>query len=73
MTSIRFLTDNEFEKLAKIQVLTDYIRTRQQEIEQYNREHGVDPSVIINGRRQTNVGLFRAYVVAYLKQTSKNS
>ncbi|NOQ45352.1 MAG: mechanosensitive ion channel [Desulfobulbaceae bacterium] len=71
MTSIRFLSDEELDNLAKIQILTDYIRTRQQEIEQYNKKHGVDPSVIINGRRQTNAGLFRAYVVAYLKQNPK--
>lgn len=71
MTSIRFLSDEELDKLAKVQLLTDYIRTRQQEIEQYNQKHGVDPSMIINGRRQTNAGIFRAYVIAYLKQNPK--
>lgn len=71
MTSIRFLSDEELDKLAKVQLLTDYIRARQQEIKQYNQEHGVDPSMIINGRRQTNAGIFRAYVIAYLKQNPK--
>ena len=71
MTSIRFLSDAELEDRAKIELLTDYIRNRQQEIEQFNREHGIDTSEIINGRRQTNVGLFRAYVIAYLKQNPK--
>jgi len=68
MTSIRFLSDAELENMAKIELLTDYIRNRQQEIEQFNKEHGIDTSEIINGRRQTNAGLFRAYVIAYLKQ-----
>jgi miniconductance mechanosensitive channel len=27
--------------------------------------------MIINGRRQTNAGIFRAYVIAYLKQNPK--
>jgi len=71
MTSIRFLSDAELEDMAKIELLTDYIRNRQQEIEQFNREHGIDTSKIINGRRQTNAGLFRAYVIAYLKQNPK--
>ena len=71
MTSIRFLSDEELEDMAKIQLLTDYIRNRQQEIEQFNKEHGIDSSTIINGRRQTNAGLFRAYVIAYLKQNPK--
>jgi len=71
MTSIQFLSDEELEDMAKIQLLTDYIRNRQQEIEQFNKEHGIDSSTIINGRRQTNAGLFRAYVIAYLKQNPK--
>ncbi len=71
MTSIRFLSSEELDQLAKIQLLTDYIHAKQQEIEQYNKEHGVDPSVAVNGRRQTNVGVFRAYVIAYLKQNPK--
>ncbi len=71
MTSIRFLEDSELEELAAIQLITDYIHARQREIETYNREHQVDDSVIINGRRQTNVGVFRAYVEAYLKNNPK--
>ena len=71
MTSIRFLNDEELEELAKIQLVSDYIRQKQQEIESWNREHAVDSSVIINGRRQTNAGIFRAYVEAYLKNNNK--
>ncbi len=71
MTSIRFLTDQELDKLAKIQIITDYIRNRQQEIKTFNKEHTADPSMIINGRCQTNAGIFRAYVIAYLRQNPK--
>lgn len=71
MNSIRFVTDQELQKLSEIMLLSDYIQNRQQEIEQYNREHEVDTSVLINGRRQTNVGIFRAYVIAYLKNHPK--
>jgi len=71
MTSIRFLTDQELDKLAKIQIITDYIRSRQQEIKTFNKEHTADPSMIINGRCQTNAGIFRAYVIAYLQQNPK--
>ena len=71
MTSIRFLSDTELDKLAKIHLLTDYIHTRQQEIEQYNLDNDIDSSVIINGRSQTNAGIFRAYMIAFLKQNPK--
>ncbi len=71
MTSIRFLTESELNELAKIQIISDYIKTRQQEIELYNREHNTDSSMPVNGRHQTNAGLFRAYVIAYLRQNPK--
>ncbi len=68
MTSIRFLTKNEIEQLKKIHLLKNYLQTRELEVELYNREHEVDASMPVNGRRLTNVGTFRKYVEAYLKQ-----
>ena len=61
-TSVRFLTDEMIEKFKKIQVLRDYIEQKQQEIAEYNKEHNIDDSVVVNGRRMTNLGTFRAYV-----------
>ncbi len=71
MNSIRFISDEELEEFARIALIRDYVRGKQEEIETYNREHGVDTSVVINGRRQTNVGIFRAYIAAYLRQHPK--
>lgn len=71
MNSIRFITDEELRNLSKIQLLRNYIQQKQKEIEEYNKRHGVDTSVIINGRRQTNIGIFRAYIAAYLRQHPK--
>lgn len=34
----------------------------------YNAEHTFDTSQLINGRRLTNVGTFRAYLVRYLRK-----
>ena len=36
-------------------------------MEEYNKEHHIDNSVLVNGRRQTNLGVFRAYLTNYLK------
>ncbi|HEB51102.1 MAG TPA: mechanosensitive ion channel family protein [Desulfobulbus sp.] len=71
MNSIRFITDDELEGFAGIELIRDYVRAKQREIEEYNRAHGVDTSVMINGRRQTNIGIFRAYIAAYLRQHPK--
>jgi len=38
-----------------------------EEVNQYNKENGLDMSFRINGRRLTNLGTFRAYLLSYLK------
>ena len=55
----------------KIQLLRDHLIKQQQEIGTYNDEVGVDTSSLANGRRITNLGTFRAYLVAYLKNHPK--
>ena len=39
----------------------------QAEIDRHNQELGVDTDCPLNGRRQTNIGLFRAYALAWLR------
>ena len=36
-------------------------------VKEYNKEHHIDNSILVNGRRQTNLGVFRAYLTNYLK------
>ena len=66
--SIRFLNENELLELKKIQLVSTYIDHRQNEINQYNKTHHIDKSVLINGRNMTNFGLFRKYITQYLSQ-----
>ena len=47
------------------------MQDKQREIEEHNREHGIDDGSPVNGRRMTNFGTFRAYVVAYLREHPK--
>lgn len=65
--SIRFVAPEVREELKKIHLITDFIESRQQVIEAFNRNHNVDTSVLINGRRMTNIGVFRHYIEFYLK------
>ena len=46
---------------------SDYIELREKELVAWNQEHGIDDAELVNGRRMTNIGTFRAYVAAYLK------
>lgn len=64
--SIRYLNEEEIDKLQGIELLKDYIKERHEEIKQYNATHQVDKSILMNGRNLTNVGLFRIYIERYL-------
>ena len=67
-SSIRFLDVNELQDLKKIQLISNYINLRQNEIDKFNKTHQVDKSVLINGRNMTNFGVFRKYITQYLSQ-----
>ena len=69
-SSIKFLTDEKIEDYKKIQLVKPYIEHRQREILKYNDKIEADKSVLINGRNQTNFGVFRKYVNAYLHENS---
>lgn len=69
LTTIRFLTEAEIENLKSIKLLRDYLTQKRVEIETFNRSlyQESELSTVVNGRRLTNVGTFRAYCTAYLK------
>ena len=68
LSSIKFCDTEMLERFTKIQLITNAIQDRQAEIKASNEEKNVDESTIVNGRRLTNIGIFRAYVDAYLRQ-----
>lgn len=59
------------ERFQKFELLKNYIIKKQEEINSYNKEHTTNPDQLINGRRQTNIGVFRAYIIAYLRNHPK--
>ncbi len=65
--SIRFLTEDDLQKMKRIQLVSHYIDVRQEEINKYNKTYNVDKSLSINGRNMTNFGLFRKYITNYLE------
>ncbi|MDR2275781.1 MAG: mechanosensitive ion channel family protein [Sphingobacterium sp.] len=70
ISTIRFLADDEIERLKDIQILRPYIEDRARTIDEFNSIHQIDPSNPINGRKMTNLGMFRAYALTYLRQKS---
>ena len=56
-----------YDKLMKVDYLKEYLTTKQTEIDQYNKERNIDTTVALNGRRLTNLGVYRIYLTEYLK------
>lgn len=67
-SSIRFLTADDLDDLKKIALIKPYIEHRQKDIEAYNKRTEADKSLLINGRNQTNLGVFRKYADAFLHE-----
>ena len=67
MSSIRFCDDAMLERLSRIHYMADYLEEKRREIETWNATHEGEPVTSLHPRRLTNIGTFRAYVVAYLR------
>ena len=68
VNTIRFLTDEEVGRFGKFALLREYIAEKKRAIEQFNESPDRDPAVNADVRRLTNVGTFRAYIEAYLRE-----
>ena len=70
MNSIKFCDNSMLEKYQKIDLLNDYIKNKISDINQDN-SYTKNNDSIVNSRNLTNVGTFRAYIHAYLRNNSK--
>ena len=67
MRSIRFADEGLLEKFQRFDLLKGYLQSRLDEVNAHNQTVNTDLSELVNGRRLTNIGTFRAYIMAYLK------
>ena len=68
LTSIHFLDAKEIERYRGFRLLKDYIADKEKQLAEHNAALGLTERNLVNGRRLTNVGTFRAYVAAYLRE-----
>lgn len=68
VSSIKFCDAEMIKRFSKIQFIKDYIAEMDKELAAFNAKAGVDSTNLVNGRRMTNVGTFRAYTEAYLRE-----
>ncbi|MFG0518504.1 mechanosensitive ion channel family protein [Kluyvera intermedia] len=65
-TSVHFLDEQEQQRLIQARLLKPYMNSRHEEITMWNQQHGGGESVL-NLRKMTNIGTFRAYLNEYLR------
>ena len=66
-SSVKFLENDDIEKLKKVDLISNYINSRVKDINNHNAKNNIDKSMLLNGRNLTNLGVFRVYVEKYLK------
>ena len=70
LSSVKYLSVNEVDKLKNIELISSYLTTRQGVIDEYNAANNVNKELLINGRNLTNLGVFRKYIESYIHNHS---
>lgn len=71
VNTIRYCTPEMIEKYKHYSLIKDYLTQKEEDIAEYNKANHIDTSEIMNGRQQTNLGVFRAYIKAYIDNNPK--
>lgn len=71
MKSVRFCDEQMLEKYRQFRLISNYVVEKEKEISDYNKNLGIENDLVPNGRRQTNLGIFRKYLEEYLKSNPK--
>ena len=71
VNTVRYCTPEMLEKYKHYGLVKEYLIEREKDIAEYNKANNIDTSEIMNGRQQTNLGVFRAYIKAYLNNNPK--
>jgi miniconductance mechanosensitive channel len=71
MNSIEFCDAAMIDRFKRFDYISKYISDKQKELAEYNAKQTVDVNYLVNGRHLTNIGTFRTYVLAYLKNHPK--
>ena len=69
--SIKFCSTEQLEHFKTFEILTNYLNGKMAEVDASNSANSINMNAQVNGRRLTNIGTFRAYIQAYLKNHNK--
>ncbi|MBT0585872.1 mechanosensitive ion channel family protein [Alteromonas sp. SM 2104] len=71
LRSVRFCDEDMLKSFANIRYISSYIETKRHELRHYHQESKIDESDLLNSRKLTNLGTFRAYLEKYLRNHTK--
>jgi len=71
ITSVKFCNEEMINRFSKFQYISEYVDKKKKELAEFNEVNKFDTSELVNGRHMTNVGTFRAYLEAYLRNHPK--
>ncbi|MEE3234637.1 MAG: mechanosensitive ion channel domain-containing protein [Candidatus Latescibacterota bacterium] len=67
ISSVSFCNEEMLARFSRIQYITEHIDRKKNALAKYNDSNNIDLGHLVNGRRMTNIGTFRAYIIAYLQ------
>lgn len=70
LNSVKYLSVDEVNNLKNIQIISNYLSARQNDIDKFNTNNNADKSLLLNGRNLTNLGVFRKYLETYIENHS---
>jgi miniconductance mechanosensitive channel len=68
MGTVHICSDELLEKLEKIHLISDYVKTKRAELSELNRKYPHAEESVANGIRLTNLGVFRKYLESFLNE-----
>lgn len=71
VSSIQFCDAEMLERYKTIRYIKGYIQGKVEELASFNSEQKIDEQDLLNSRRLTNIGTFRAYMQAYIENHPK--
>lgn len=65
--SVKFCSPELLQKMREIELIRNYVEEKEREISDFNANNNVNKTMLLNGRNQTNLGIFRYYITKYLE------
>ncbi|MCW8092680.1 mechanosensitive ion channel family protein [Alteromonas sp. ASW11-130] len=71
MYSVKLCNEEMLKRFSHIRYISEYVEEKIDELRAYHKDYSIDEADLLNTRKLTNIGTFRAYIEAYLAKHPK--